>query len=640
MKLKKKIGLAILFLLCLILFFNTSSYAGSQSWNSIDYDVTLNSDGSMRVVETWDVYVSETNTLFKSFELKSTDNYNFKNVKVTEVKNAKEKELRQIRNYQYHVDEGCFYALETSPSTFEIAWNVGMDNTSGNKKYKMYYTVENAVKIYNDCTEFYWQFLSKDNTMTGNNLTGRVRLPASVVNSDSLRVWGHGDLNANISKDSNSQASFSLSRIRSNRMFEVRIVTDENIYYECNNKFDKPYLDSILTDEQKWANDANQERQDAKKVVEFIGKIIYILIIVNIIIIIPFILKARKYKKIGKELKEQYSYPKSDLEYFRDIPDEENSTPAKAMFLYMFSKNTSKMKNNISKIFSATILNLALKGLISFEYTEYEDVIIKRTYKEDIKLSEDEELIYGILKDAMLGESYITPLGISEYAKNDYETVYGKLNRLENIAERINKDLGNIQAERVKISNEWKNKATAYLIGCFFGFVAIFIGLITPIIGFVMLYAMCIKNSDSVSILSSKGNEEMNQWKALKKYMEDYSLLNERVVPDIVLWEKYLVYATAFGISKKVLKQLKALHPEFFQESDNFTNSNYLNALSASNFDSFDRFSGALENIYENAYTAYNIAHSNSSDGSGGGGGFSSGGGGRRRRRKLWWSLK
>ena len=44
--------------------------------------------------------------------------------------------------------------------------------------------------------------------------------------------------------------------------------------------------------------------------------------------------------------------------------------------------------------------------------------------------------------------------------------------------------------------------------------------------------------------------------------MEDFSLLNEREVPDLKLWEKYLVFATAFGISEKVLKQLKVVYPE------------------------------------------------------------------------------
>ena len=44
--------------------------------------------------------------------------------------------------------------------------------------------------------------------------------------------------------------------------------------------------------------------------------------------------------------------------------------------------------------------------------------------------------------------------------------------------------------------------------------------------------------------------------------MEEFSLLNEKEVPEIAIWEKFLVYATAFGIADKVLKQLKIVYPD------------------------------------------------------------------------------
>ena len=90
MELKKRIGLVILVILSFILLFNTSSYAGTQSWNSLDYDVTINSDGSMDVVETWDVYMSETNTLFKTFQDSTSDDFKITDVKVSNVRNNKE----------------------------------------------------------------------------------------------------------------------------------------------------------------------------------------------------------------------------------------------------------------------------------------------------------------------------------------------------------------------------------------------------------------------------------------------------------------------------------------------------------------------------------------------------------------------
>ncbi len=643
MEFKKKMGLTILFFIFIVFLFCTGSYAGTQSWNAIDYDVTLRSDGSMRVVETWDVYVSQTNTMFKSFDLSGDNQYKIKSANVVDKTGNQEKKLRDINQYKYHVDKDCFYALMLDDNTYEIAWNVGLDDSSGNRIYEISYTVENAVKVYNDCAELYWKFLSDENQMSGENLTGRIRLPAEVSDINSLRVWGHGNINAYIFKDSNSQASFALNRIRSNEMFEIRVVTDENIYHECENISLEDRLETILSEEQVWAQEANEERKEAEKKWEFYKKMIIIAVFVNVIIFIPFFIISNKYRKIGKELKAQYKYPKSDLEYFRDIPDEKNATPAKAMYLYEFSKNSSKMKNHISRIFSATILNLALKGFIALEFTEDKEIKILRTNKTlRAELSQDEEVVLDLIKDAMLGNDYISIPEFNAYATREYDTVFSKMELLESSAEQGCVSAGVFSEERKFLSGKWQKKASACSLGIFLGYAGIFIGLITPIVGFAMVYYNALKNSEYVSHLSPKGNEEQNQWRGLKNYMEEYSLLHEREVPDIVMWEKYLVYATAFGISKKVLKQLKTIHPEFFERTLYLQDATYLNVMANSNFDvdAFDRLTSNLEGIYNSAYHAYSAANSYDSSGFGGGGGFSGGGGGRRWRRKLWRSLK
>ena len=145
-----------------------------------------------------------------------------------------------------------------------------------------------------------------------------------------------------------------------------------------------------------------------------------------------------------------------------------------------------------------------------------------------------------------------------------------------------------------------------------------------------------------MSALTEKGMKERNQWKALKKYMEDYSLLNEKTLPDIILWEKFLVYATAFGISKEVIEQLEIVCPDMFN-NDNVDRYSYWNFVSNSRYGTsfLDDLSNKMENTYRNAerkyqseFVSYNRTYSSSesrhSSSSGSGGGFSSGGGGRR----------
>lgn len=119
----------------------------------------------------------------------------------------------------------------------------------------------------------------------------------------------------------------------------------------------------------------------------------------------------------------------------------------------------------------------------------------------------------------------------------------------------------------------------------------------------------------------------------LKRYMSEFSLMKEKEVPELVLWEKYLVYATVFGISEKVLKQLKVVYPQISDEE--YMNSHgytYMYLMYSSNFN--NSFLSSLNTAVGNSYN--NVTTSNYSSGSGSGGGFSSGGGGGRWRRPEW----
>ena len=120
----------------------------SQIMDNLDYNITLNEDGSAVIVETWDIYISHTNTIFKTFNL-SNKFGEITNVKVKDLDSGKD--LKQIYEEMYHVTTDCYYGLITKPGTFEIAWGTGMENKMGKKKYQITYTVTNAVTSYKDC---------------------------------------------------------------------------------------------------------------------------------------------------------------------------------------------------------------------------------------------------------------------------------------------------------------------------------------------------------------------------------------------------------------------------------------------------------------------------------------------------------
>ena len=57
-----------------------------------------------------------------------------------------------------------------------------------------------------------------------------------------------------------------------------------------------------------------------------------------------------------------------------------------------------------------------------------------------------------------------------------------------------------------------------------------------------------------------KQDDYVCKWISLKKYLEDCSMLSEQESNAIVIWEKYLIYAIALGINKKIIKKYAKLN--------------------------------------------------------------------------------
>ena len=118
------------------------------------------------------------------------------------------------------------------------------------------------------------------------------------------------------------------------------------------------------------------------------------------------------------------------------------------------------------------------------------------------------------------------------------------------------------------------------------------------------------------------------KWLAFKKFLVDYSNLEEAKLASIYIWEHYFVYAIAMGVSEEVAKGYKKI----FRESD--VDTSRFNRMPLMRM--YDRNSGFrnIERTMSNAMSrgTRELSRSRSSSRGGGGGfsGGSSGGGGSR----------
>ena len=117
-------------------------------------------------------------------------------------------------------------------------------------------------------------------------------------------------------------------------------------------------------------------------------------------------------------------------------------------------------------------------------------------------------------------------------------------------------------------------------------------------------------------LYTQHGEDECAKWVGLYNFLNSDTLMNERTYTEVAIWEKYLVYATAFGISEKVIKAISLRCPEA-SESRMLSNDYYRTS----------RFRHSGHSFHRSVRIGTRTAHS--SYGGGGFGGGSYGGGGR-----------
>lgn len=618
---RKKLYIKILLVfIVMLLSFSTKSNA-SLELNDLNFKVNVKNNGDIDITEKWNIEIEDTNTLFKTFNKNGSYDY-IENVSVKEIfDDESSKDFIQSNEYKYHVNQGIFQALENPNGKFEIAWGVNITGIKTNT-YEIKYTVKNAVKVYNDCADFYWQLVGSDFEVHSKKVSGTVTIPTGIANMEDLRIWAHGPLNGTINKINNNTVEFSVKDLPIKTFLELRIVTPKTIFPNSSRIYSEDKLDSILTTEQKYADDANKKREQQafiKKVLYWVGNVIAAIIIIFLIMGIK---KKKNLLKRFSKLK-----PTTDWKYYRELPDN-FSSPAEA----------TRMLNGAyieSHSLAGIMMDLCLKKWIEFEIKskKKEDMIIHIKNDGD-KLTEDEKDFYNYL--CSINKDHFSMKDFEKKGTRQPEKFYEMKNKMDEKVKTALEQKGFYDKERKKVFEKeilFLILDIVLMLGTF-GILFIFFGclLASAILFLVCLinFIYCIKVMANTGDKTQQGIDMQTKWNGFKNFMQDFSKLNEREIPEIALWEHYLVYATAFGIANKVIKQLKVKYPQMMD--DDYLMNNYTLMYIACNNDFGSSF---VSNMSTSMGSVTNY-----SSGSGAGGGFSSGGGFGGRRRRRWRPLK
>jgi len=478
--------------------------------------------------------------------------------------------------------------------------------------FKIVYSMNNAALKYKDCSEFYLSMYSGNTITKLNSYKAQILIPDDLMPS-TYHTYTFGTANSRIpyteSKSINpGYHTFSINLDKSdlkfnyhNRYIEFCLLSygqDKHIFtkYAPNNAYsNENVLDECIAENEYY--ETQNKKYNRYKIFLLAGSIFASILVIDT--------AKKKYQKI-KKMYNLYE-PETDYEYFREIPSDLDPIFASELVFMKDPFNENKEKK---EEYAAVLLSLVRKQYVkiskvidSKDWDDYNTLISLEPIRTESQTPEfvdqpdySPEPIHTTINENT--GATLEPLTTSErlylellqrHCKNNIENKSITIHQLQN---KINSDYvhtnafvknmekkpalenGVIQGyfQSADYAAPKKTLDDSAMASLFCGIILLFVvnlfSYFTPmalsfgaytLLGIVFIWRyIYLKTKASNSVLFTQyGANEQAKWYGLYNFLNSDTLISEKEVYELPLWEKYLIYATAFGISEKVIKAIK-----------------------------------------------------------------------------------
>lgn len=450
--------------------------------------------------------------------------------------------------------------------------------------FEVTYLINNAVFKYKDCSDLYLLLYSESPIKDLISYRAEILIPEKdMPDYGNYEYYTYGS-------DNNGFDVTPLSSNPGYKTFSIFMMGDElnfspyNLYWEFElvayGEDKHIFADYANRNSYTYDNALDEIRyeasQELNKPANFrITKLIVLLICLSITIYI--LTKTYNTKKTMRSLHTYYQ-PAEVPTYYTGIPSDLDPNFAAAL---VFSKG--KAPKDDSGIYTALLLSLSRKGYVTIEESGYNDALLtvknpnasmEASIMPAEPLNESEILYYNLLVRHSSGN----PILMSRF-KIRIEEDYEYTNTFaENIKTAINN--AGVNGGYVQKANFTEPKDSLLKLAKTYMWVGIILVSLVNLISFhtrldfafggftILGIALIISaaylqmTAGNYVLLTQLGENEYAKWKGLYNYLQSDQLISDSNVENMPVWERYFIYATAFGIPTKVTKALGLKFPE------------------------------------------------------------------------------
>lgn len=523
---KKKI--CIIFSLFLSLFISIGHVlASSTELKNMTIQAFIKDDGSAHIQEIWDMDVNEGTEVYKVFNQMGESQIT--NLQVTDENGLKYQNIRSWDVDASRKEKKGKCGLVTKSDGYELCFGIG---DYGERTYTFEYDVTNFVKEYTDGKQgFNYAFFS-NLALTPKNANVTISSDHAFTD-ENTSIWAFGYDGSVIFEDGKIVMKTDGKNFRGTKMQLVMSVLEHT--------FSQSYMTSQsfadVLSEAKTGSDYDDTDETSQRD-NNLGIMTTALIFGTFAIVAVFVFATSITTKKGEKMKYTFSdgkpLDKKNVNMFRDIPCD------KDIFKFYFIAMEADLIDEKDRggFVGAILLRWVQQGYIVFEKTEESHLMFFK--KDGFSIDLDKELpithplelkLLGFIRNAAGSNKKLETKEFEKWCSSHYEDIDEWFRQI-------------LASSRVKYQDD---------------------GLIKTEQTYTRYMGIKIKRYRDVYDISIR--EEMEHVIGLKKFLQEMSLIDEKEVIEVKMWEEYLIFASILGIADKVSEQLGDLCPTFNQES-------------------------------------------------------------------------
>lgn len=532
---RKYLWVLALFLASFSAFFLPEKVFADYDLTKMDVTAVVNSDGSLsmtrKIVYDFD---DSANGVYYTQNLTSGQKVSGQSVEVKDL--ASGKTVKPALNNQ--ADSGNVYHFNKDGNSYKFKVYHHVDDGKVQVVYR--YKISGAVDSYEDASELNFKIVGDGWDKEISNVTAAVCFKGK--NLSLLKGWAHVNADGHLTVDKEKGlVKAEVATLPENTFLELHLLFPNSLVSQ-NKKRHSGEIAAKVVDQEKALAKETAAKKSRHNVYELIGLALFVL---SPLLYLPVFIKSRK---SGSPVK-----AKKEIGHNFEIPA---FSPTTAQILV-----TKKAPDG--KALAGEIALRAGRGEITIQAGKKGRNF---TYAKTSKYKGDLPLLNRLFKKLGNGQSF------SNKDLKKYGGRKGITSSFESWQEASQKALIKEGYIDQKLQDR-KELLSLYTLGlmfvsvaaivvCFFLYDKYTFWLLPAILWVLAAFGLACLRLHRFSSLTEKGARATEQALGFEAMLDDIGQFKLRDIGELTLWEQVMPYAIAFGLAKKVLKQLKLEFPE------------------------------------------------------------------------------